>query len=315
MAVVTEQVKHVYPSADITVSGNVEGSRTVRLGFTVAGRINSIHVAEGQKVKQGQLIAGLDPVNYEIARELADIQVRQVADEFDRLKAMHERRSLSESDFRKADFTLQGARAQLRLHDKNLADTKLYAPISGILLKKLAEPGEIVATGTPILVVSDISKVKVNAYIPENQLSQVRIGQTASVRVGALGETYSGKVTEVGAAADVTTRAFTIKVEVPNPKQDIRPGMIAEVALPSEQGKQMLAVPVSAIRRTPEGQTYVFVTGNGQAFQRNISIGAISGDKVEVLAGLSAGEAIVTGGQQKLTNGSRISVTNPSPRR
>ncbi len=150
---------------------------------------------EGQNVGQGQLIAPLDPSNYSIAKEITDVQVNQASDEYTRLKLMHDRNSLSESDFKKIDFTLQGAKAQQKLLGKNLADTHLYSPISGILLRKLAERGEIVSTGTPVLVVSDINRVKVNAYIPENQLSQIRIGQEAQVLVGALGKTFTGKVT------------------------------------------------------------------------------------------------------------------------
>jgi len=306
--VLTEKVSVQPVAQEISVSGNIEGNKTVRLGFLVAGKINHISANEGQTVRSGQLIASLDPASYNIAKELADIQVNQVTDEYERLKKMHERNSIAESDFRKVDFALQGARVQQKLHDKNLADTKLYAPFSGVLLKKLAEPGEIVAQGMPILVVSDIQKVKVSAYIPESQLSLIRIGQMANVQVSALGETFEGKIVEVGGAADVTTRAFTVKIEVPNPKQIIRPGMIAEVTIPSTEEKSVLAIPATAILRTPEGQAYVFVADNGIAYQRNVSVGGIYGDKVEILSGLTGNETLVTGGQHRLTNGSRISV-------
>lgn len=230
-SVVAQKIEKNSYASNISVSGNIEGNKTVRLGFMVAGKIDRINVNEGQNVRQGQLIATLDPSNYSIAKEITDVQVNQASDEHSRLKLMHDRNSLSESNFKKIDFTLQGAKAQQKLQGKNLSDTRLYSPISGILLRKLAEPGEIVSTGTPVLVVSDINRVKVNAYIPENQLSQIRIGQEAQVLVGALGETFTGKVTEVGGSADVTTLAFTVKIEVPNPKHNIRPGMIAEVQL------------------------------------------------------------------------------------
>jgi len=230
-SVVAQKIEENSYASNISVSGNIEGNKTVRLGFMVAGKIDRINVNEGQNVGQGQLIATLDPSNYSIAKEITDVQVNQASDEHNRLKLMHDRNSLSESNFKKIDFTLQGAKAQQKLQGKNLSDTCLYSPISGILLRKLAEPGEIVSTGTPVLVVSDINRVKVNAYIPENQLSQIRIRQEAQVLVGALGETFTGKVTEVGGSADVTTRAFTVKIEVPNPKHNIRPGMIAEVQL------------------------------------------------------------------------------------
>jgi RND family efflux transporter MFP subunit len=312
LAVITGQVAVVPLSQDIPLSGNIEGNRTLRLGFMVAGKISQINVDEGQSVHKGQLIAALDSTNYSIAKELSDVQVNQAEDEYTRLKLMYERNSISESDFKKIGFALQGAKAQQKLHGKNLSDTRLYSPISGILLKKLAEPGEIVATGMPVLVVSDISKVKVNAYIPENQLHLIKTGQTAHVLVSALGETFAGKVIEVGGAADATTRAFTVKIELPNPGQLIRPGMIAEVSLPSSTQQQVLAIPLSAILHMPGGQACVFVADRekGQAFRRNVSLGSLYGDKVEIVSGLAAGETIVTGGQQKLTNGDKISVIN-----
>ncbi len=307
LPVITELVNSQEQTKDIKLSGNVEGNSTIRLGFLVAGRINQMNVHEGQAVKQGQLIASLDPSSYEIAKELADIQVSQVADEYQRLKLMYDRKSVSESDFNKVDLTLQGAKAQQRLQAKNLADTRLTSPISGILIKRLAEPGEIVSSGMPILVVSDISKIKVMAYIPESQLGLVRIGQDAEVQIAALGEGFKGKVLEVSGMADPTTRAFTIKVEVDNPKNLIRPGMIADVTLASTQTENIISIPVSSVLRTPEGQSYIYVVEGDQAFQRNISLGALVGDKIEVVSGLNDGDKIVVGGQHKLTNGTKVS--------
>jgi membrane fusion protein (multidrug efflux system) len=292
----------------ITLSGNVEGNKTVKLGFMVAGKINSIHVQEGQSVTQGQLLATLDGESYAVAKELADIQVNQASDEYDRLKLMYERNSISESDFKKIDYALQGAKAQQKLHTKNYNDTRLTSPISGILLKRLNEAGEIVASGMPILVISDISKVKVNAYIPENQLSAIRFGQKTDIYIGALDKQFEGIISEVGGAADPTTRAFTIKIEVENPGNLIRPGMIAEAQFNSPLASEALAIPASAILRTPDGKSYIYVVDNGKAFKRNISLGALMGNDMEVISGLTEGETIVSGGAQKLTNGSAVSV-------
>lgn len=307
--VIAAQVSVASQAQDLAISGNIEGSKTVKLGFMVAGKISQITVSEGQPVGRNQEVAALDPANYSIAKEIADVQVNQATDEYSRLKAMYERNSISESDFKKIDFTLQGAKAQQKLQTKNLSDTKLYSPIGGVLLRKLAEEGEIVSAGMPVLVVSDISMVKVNAYIPENQLSQVHIGQTASVKIGALNDTVTGKVIEVGSAADATTRAFTVKIEIPNPKLSIRPGMIAEITMPSARQKNVLTIPAPAILHTPEGQAYIFIVDKGRAFQRNISVGNVYGNNVEIISGLSAGETLVVGGQQKLSNGSTVLIT------
>jgi membrane fusion protein, multidrug efflux system len=96
--VITARATKVSSITELSLSGNIEGKRTVRLGFLVAGRINFIAVDEGQPVTKGQLLASLDPASYSIAKEIADAQVNQVQDEYDRLKIMYERNSLSESD-------------------------------------------------------------------------------------------------------------------------------------------------------------------------------------------------------------------------
>ena len=91
--VLTEQILSVPSNGEISISGNIEGNKTVRLGFMVAGKINNITAREGQAVKQGQLLASLDPESYQIAKELVDIQVNQTQEEYNRLKIIHDRKS------------------------------------------------------------------------------------------------------------------------------------------------------------------------------------------------------------------------------
>jgi len=295
---------------EISISGNVEGTRTVKLGFMVAGKINFILTQEGQKVAKNQLVASLDPENYAIAKELADIQVNQAVDEYTRLKAMHETRSISEGDFAKIGFGLQMAKAQQKLHIKNLAETKLYSPITGVLLKKLAETGEITGTGIPVLVISDISRVKVNAFVPENELHLVKIGQQAQVKVSSLDSVFVGKVTEVGAVADPAARSFLVRIEINNPQGIIRPGMISEVNLETTLTKEIIELPMEVVLMDYNNTNYVFVTdeSSGKAFKRNISLGKLNGNQVEIISGLTENVLVVTAGQHKLTDGTPVTI-------
>lgn len=307
--VITEEVKKTSVAQEIAISGNIEGNKTVRLGFMVGGKINFIGAEEGQMVAKGKLLSSLDPTNYGIAKEIADIQVNQVKDEYGRLKLMHDRKSLSESDFSKIGFGLQQAEAQQKLQGKNLADTRLYSPISGVLLKKMAETGEIVGVGTPLFVVSDISKVKVNAYIPESELHIVKLGQSAAVTVSSLNEVFTGKVMEVGSAADAASRAFTIKIVLDNPRLLIRPGMIAEVKLSGTQNSEALVLPVESVLHDLDNQSYVFVVDASQnkAFKRKVSVGRLINNQIEITSGIAEKDIVVTGGQQKLDDGVLIS--------
>lgn len=307
--VITEEVKKTSVGQEVAVSGNIEGNKTVRLGFMVAGKINFIGAEEGQMIAKGKLLSSLDPTNYGIAKEIADIQVNQVKDEYGRLKQLHDRKSLSESDFSKIGFGLQQAEAQQKLQGKNLADTRLHSPISGVLLKKMGEVGEIVGVGTPLFVVSDIRKVKVNAYIPESELHAIKLGQSAAVMVSSLNEVFTGKVTEVGSAADAASRAFTIKIVLDNPRLLIRPGMIAEVKLAATQNSDVLVLPVESVLHDLDNQSYVFVVDPTQnkAFKRKVSVGRLLSNQIEITSGISEKDIVVTGGQQKLNDGSLIS--------
>jgi RND family efflux transporter MFP subunit len=306
--VVTTRAAKVSSDTEISLSGNIEGKRTVRLGFLVAGKIESISAEEGQAVSEGQMLSSLDPASYSIAKEIADAKVSQVQDEYDRLKIMHDRNSLSESDFTKISLGLQQAKAEQKLHAKNLADTKLYVPFNGVLLKRLAEVGEITGTGIPLFVVADIRTVKVTAFIPENELHCIKLGQVAKVTVSSLSDTFTGKVTEVGSAADPASRAFTVKIDVENPGLLIRPGMIAEVKITAGKQEAALVVPMEAVQHDPANLSYVFVVDSARqkAFRRNVSLGKIINSQVEITSGLAENEIVVTGGQQKLVDGGRI---------
>jgi len=309
--VLTSAVEASQSLKEISLSGNIEGFKTVRLGFLVAGKINFVAANEGHMVSKGQLLSSLDPTNYGIAKELADIQVNQVQDEYDRLKLMYDNNSLSESDFARISYGLQQAKAQQKLHTKNLEDTKLFSPIKGVLLKKLCETGEITGVGIPLFVVSDIEKIKVSAFIPENELHNIKLGQTARVLIPSLDNTFDGKIIEVGSAADVASRAFSVKIEVENRGMLIRPGMIAEVKIVTGQDQKILLIPAGSILHDFNNQSFVYIIdgSTGKAFRRNVSLGRAINDKIEVISGLKETDMVVSGGQQKLVDGSQVIVT------
>lgn len=310
VTVLTVPVKREAVFNDLKLSGNIEGTKTVRLGFLVAGRVNFIAADEGDRIRKGELISSLDPSAYEIAMELAEIQVNQTQDEYNRLNGMHKSNSITESDFSKITFGLQQAKAQLRLHSKNLADTRLYAPFDGILLKKLCETGEITASGMPLFVLSDIRTVRVNAFIPETELHMVSEGQKAVVEISAAGRSFEGKVTGIGSLADPAARSFQIKIDVPNPDLLIRPGMLAELTITATRSREILEIPAEALLHDFNGQSYVFVADSvsGLAYRRNIATGKLFGDKLEISSGLTENELVICGGQQKIVDQEPVAI-------
>jgi membrane fusion protein, multidrug efflux system len=307
-AVIAQKVEKSLINREISASGNIEGNKTARLGFLVAGKINYIAGEEGSSIGAGQLLASLDPESYRIAKDMADANLAQVQDEFNRLNMMHERKSLSESDYVKISSALKAAKAQQQLQNKNLLDTKLYAPFKGVLLKKLAEAGEIIGPGLPLFAVSDISTVKVIAAIPENDLQQIKIGSEARVYISSIDSTLTGRIIEIGSVSEPATRSFNAKIILKNPGWKIRPGMTAEIKISSGRKAEIIAVPGEAVLREPDNSAYVFVVDQTkkQAMKRKVSLGQMAGNKIEITSGISPDEIIVLGGQHKLNDGAFI---------
>lgn len=308
VTVKTQGISGTTSDKKLSVSGNIEGNKTVRLGFMVAGRINFIAAEEGQKVQAGELLASLDPESYKIAKDMADANVDQTQDEYNRLSKMYATKSISESDYSKISTALKVAKSQQQLQAKNLKETKLYAPISGVLLKKLTEKGEIIGVGLPLFVVSDIRTVKVNASVPESELHNLHIGNAATVYVSSLDKDFSGKISEIGSLAEATTRSFSVKIELKNPDLQIRPGMTAEIRIATKGTESYIAIPADAVLHDTDNSSYVYVADTAKkiAIKRNVSLGGIIDNNVKVISGLTAGDQLIVVGQNKLSNGTAI---------
>ncbi|MGS2764133.1 efflux RND transporter periplasmic adaptor subunit [Sinomicrobium sp. M5D2P9] len=294
----------------VSLSGNVEGKETLRLGFMVAGKVNYVAIREGESIKKGALLASLDDSDYRIGLEAAEGKLLEVEDKYNRLKIMYDRNSLSEADFVQVQAGLQQARAQQKLRNKNVNDTRLYAPISGVLLKKGVSEGEVIDKGMPLFGLADIDQIKVNAAVPENNISLIRRDQEARVTIPALDTVYTGKVTEVGLAAEATTRTYNARIILENPDHKILPGMIAEIHIDTRRKENILTIPGNAVLRDPDNNTYVYVldTDKNRVFKRSISVGKLFKQEIEVTSGLREGDQIVTGGQQKLYDGTPVTI-------
>lgn len=303
-----ETIRSVSDNYALRLSGNIDGKQTVKLGFMVAGKIDQFPVKEGDLVSKGKTLARLEQNQYQIAVNLASLQVKQLTDEHGRLAKMRQKDALAESDFQKIDIGLQQAKEQLKLQQINFNNTTLTSPVNGMVIKKLNQSGEIVAQGYPVIVVSDIRKVNVLAYVPEQDLQFVKIGQQTDVTIQALGKTFKGIVQEVGGMAEATTRAFTVKVEVDNPDYLIRPGMIAQVSIQTTQERDVIAVSAQSILKDIDGKTYVYLydEAKGTVFKRFISVGNVLGKRVEVTNGLVQGDKIVVSGQYRLSEGTDV---------
>ncbi|WP_460963581.1 efflux RND transporter periplasmic adaptor subunit [Spirosoma litoris] len=312
--VVVSRVSYSSTSNQLMLSGSTEAETTVNLGFMVSGKLNRVTIQEGQTIRAGQLIASIEPTDYQLGVTIANANVARVQDEYNRLTILKERGSVTPSDYEKAVTGLEEVKARQQLAAKNLKETKLVSPISGIVARKGANPGEIIPQGQPLFQIADIQPIKVRVSVPESEVGQLRLGQTAQVSIPALGQTFTGKVSLIGAVADPASRAYSVKIDLANPALKIRPGMIADARLPSSQRSQSLVIPGNAVQRDADGSTYVFIVDvpKNQVFKRKITIGQVYASDVQITSGLAANDLIVTGGAQKLQDGASVQFNQPA---
>jgi len=315
------QARHLQDFETVSVSGTLTtpGASSM-VAFLVPGRAVQVLPREGEPVKAGQLLAALDSTTLAHAHAAAKAQAeaaragaQRAEAEYHRMKQLFESKSLAPNDFDKFKAAFEAAAQQLAqaqagegIARKNLADSRLVAPISGFIARRMVEPGVMVAAGQPVFEIAQLDPVEVNVGVPETDIRLLKVGQTATVRVPALpGQTFQGKVRVVNVSADPSTRTYMTRITVPNPKRDLKVGMVAEVAITGTQKRDMLVVPAEVIVRDPQGATQVFqyFPDQQRVYAKRVDVGITVGKDVQIKAGLKGDEQLVVGGQHGLRNG------------
>ena len=310
--VMVRAVAKVDRPVSFDVSGEVEARRSVDLAFKVPGVVATVAVEEGQSVTAGQVLAELESTEHQLHMELAAAQAELAQDAHRRATQLNSQSSIPAADFVKAQVALRQATAQLELARKAVADTRLMSPIAGVVARRGIDPGEQAAPGYPMFTIVAINPAQVRVGVPEAEIGGVRVGQTATVRLPSLpGVSLEGRVELVGVVADPVSRTYIVKIGVPNQNAMLRPGMIAEASIRDEARFSVLTVPGEAIVPDLDGTPVIFVydPAEQRVFSRQIRVGSVYGEEVEVVSGLDGSEMIVIGGQHRVRDGSAVEAT------
>ena len=295
-----------------TYSGTIEAENTANLGFMVAGAVRRVLVREGDQVRQGQLLAELNPEEYAGVLAGADASLLEARDQARRSQQLFRVESLTERELVQATAGRQRAEATARVARKHLADTQLRAPFAGLIAARLVEPGVPVAPGTPAFSLIKTEQVFARAVIPEAEIGRMARGTTVRVRVPSLDRELTGTVRVINPVADPTSRSFYLKVLLPNPGLRLLPGMLAslQIPLPAGSGAPVVAVAPQLVVQEADGTSVVYVAdAAGQtARRRRVVLGPVRGNQVVVSQGLAANDQVIVAGQQRLRDGQAIRV-------
>lgn len=325
----------------VRYSGNVEPLAEVELAFKVGGYIEDVrqergvdgrprNLQEGDVVAKGTLLARVRERDYadKVNQAKAQLSQAQVAAEkakldFDRASTLFASQSLTKPDFDGAraqldssNAAVEGARAQLAEAETALADCSLRAPMDGVVLKRAIELGSFVGPGTVAFSLADTSSIKVVFGVPDIVLASLRTGQVLAVTTQALrGRNFRGRIDTISPSADPRSRVFDIELLVPNPGNQLKPGMIAALELPGESLPEPLpVVPLAAIVRPkeePAAYAVAVVEDQGDkqvAHIRKIELGQAYGNTITVAKGIQRGERVIVVGATLVADGEQVRV-------
>ena len=326
----TGKVRHVEEREFVSVSGTVvTPDAPVPVAFLVSGKVIEVVPREGDYVEKGQFLAAIDPLDYKLSLQAVSAQAGQAKvaldrskDEYARMKFLYDSKSLAGNDFEKYKAAYLSAKQQVdqaianeRLAQKRLSDASLYAPAAGFISKRAIEPGQTASSGNPVFEIVKLDPVEINVGVPETDIHLVRVGQSASVTIPALPtESFEGKVRVINVSADPNTRTYMTRIVVPNPAHILRVGMVAEARIEADRTVHLMTLPVETILRDPQGATIVFVYYPEQqrVYAKRVETGVVYGREIAIKSGLSGDEAVVFAGQERLRDGTVVSLTGGS---
>jgi RND family efflux transporter MFP subunit len=331
-------------AAEATGGGNATGAGISANGYVVArtkasvsskilGRLAWVGVTEGSQVRTNEVIARLESADYEAALLVANANVAQLdaqhvqaERDLKRAQSLRAKDLVSDSDLESAQTKLDvsvaqanAARAQAKLAEATLENTRVRAPFAGTVLRKDAEVGEIVApssaggglTRTAIVTMADLSTLEVEVDVNEAYIAQVVNGQAARITLDAYPDTsFAGRVRQVVPTADRQKATVLVKVSILDRDPRILPEMGAKVVFEAQNAQVAAAprrvfVPQAALVQSG-GRSFVWVMANGVVREQAVDVGPARGDRIEVRQGLMGGESLVLTPPAGLKDGSKV---------
>lgn len=310
------------------ISGNLSAEREAQIRAEVAGSVLQTLADQGQRVAAGQLLARIDDAALRESQigarsgvSTAEMSAEIGRKELERAQRLHEAGAIAERDLEGARRNATGAaamladaRARLALANRQLEATMVRAPFAGVVALRNVSPGDVVAPGAPLYTVVDPSSMRLEASLPADALSTVRLGAPVRFTVsGYADRSFTGTVTRISPSADPITRQVQIVASIPATGQLVS-GLFAEGRVASTS-KLVPSVPLSAVDRRGVEPIVLRIRG-GKVESVTVQLGMVDeiAEKVEITRGAAVGDTLLLGTAQGISAGTSVSVSDPADR-
>lgn len=288
----------------IEIMGSLEAVEQAEIAAKVSGNIVSLPVVLGSRVEKGDLLAEIDAGEISARMRQAKAQLEQARRNLERERKLLEKNAATPEAVKSLEDTLRIATAAYEETGTMLEYTRILAPFSGLVTKKMANVGDLATPGKPLLQLENEARLQVIAHIPESMILKITRGDQLSIYVPPADLHVVGTVAEVAPTADHLSRTAPIKIDIPAAAR-LRSGQFARVSMSAGTAKT-LTVPAEALMTFGQMER-LFVVADGLARLRLVRSGARTDGEVEILSGLQAGESVVVQGNRQLVDGQPVS--------
>jgi membrane fusion protein, multidrug efflux system len=292
-------------AVEIEAVGTARAKESVDITSKASNTVTAIRFDEGDRVRRGALLVELDGAEARAALAEAEAALADSQSQFNRSRELFTQQALSRSQLDQIEATLKGNQARVDVARARVADTVIRASFDGVTGFRRVSVGSLVSPGSVITTLDDTATIKLDFTVAETYLFVIKRGlPVVAQSVGLPGRDFAGKVTNLDSRVDPVTRSITVRAEIPNADGLLRPGMFMTVKL---QGEAVLALVVPEAAIVPEqGRTFVFVVRDARVERREVQLGKRRPGEVELVAGLQAGERVITEGTQNVRDGTQV---------
>ena len=300
--------------------GTLRAIQGVDITTELAGMVKKIHLTPGSQTQAGDLLVELN-TDSEIAQRdalRASVDLAEITYKRDKSQFSVQAISQATLDFDKAD--LENKKALLAQQEAIVAKKIIRAPFSGALGISAVNLGQYLNTGDKVITLQSLDPIYADFFLPQKDLASLKVGQKITLKTDAYPDlVFTGTITTLDPKIDPSTRNVQIEATVANPKLKLYPGMFGEVNVFTGTSQKYLTLPKTAISFNPFGEIVYIITETGKdkagkpilsVRQSFITVGESRGDQTTILKGLKEGDQVVLAGQQKLKNGTVVTINN-----
>lgn len=307
-----KNVEYIVRTEPVSTAGTVTSLHDTRVSFKIGGVIDRIFVREGQSVKAGQLLATLHPDEIDAQVNQAEVAYAKATRDFERVSRMLRDTAATLEQHQNAQTAVDVARENLHIARFNREYAKITSPISGTVLKKMMNEGEVVGPGTPVLMLLSNQKSDwvIRVGVSDRDWARLAANDRAEIELDAYPEEkLEGYVTYLSQAADPITHLYEVEIRLTGNFPRLASGLFARVKLWPSGSRGYYAIPVEALIEGNGENGYVFTVENGIARKRSVKVGYLDRERVLLVSGIDSTDQVVCGGSAFLSEGASVIVS------